>query len=112
MTCEQPLSVQGRQAAQKVADNAVPATQKFNEEQLKPGADRAAEGLKTGADRASKGLQDAADKFSEQAGQLMCCLGVQHAFHWHIDTCHSQHMQIAIHMEPCQAVQMHLQRYA
>lgn len=68
---------QGREAAQKVADNAVPATQRFNEEQLKPGADRAAEGLKTGADRASKGLQDAAGKFSDQAGLasvlLLCC---------------------------------------
>lgn len=62
-------AVQGRQAAQKVADNAVPATQRFNEEQLKPGADRAAEGLKTGADRASQGLQDAAGKFSDQAGR-------------------------------------------
>ena len=69
-----------------MADNAVPATQKFNEEQLKPGADRAAEGLKTGADRASKGLQDAADKFSEQAGQLMSCSKVQYAFHWHVYT--------------------------
>ena len=52
-----------------MADNAVPATRKFNEEQLKPGAERAGEGLKTGADRAGKGLQDAADKVSQQAGQ-------------------------------------------
>ena len=51
----------------------MPATQRFNEEQLKPGADQAAEGLKTGADKASKGLQDAADKFSDQAGLLSAC---------------------------------------
>ncbi len=46
----------------------MPKTQQFNEEQLKPGAERAGEGLKTGADRASKGLQNAADQVSQQAG--------------------------------------------
>jgi len=46
----------------------VPKTQQFNEEQLKPGAEKAGEGLKTGADRASKGLQNAADQVSQQAG--------------------------------------------
>ena len=46
----------------------MPKTQQFNEEQLKPGAEKAGEGLKTGADRASKGLQNAADQVSQQAG--------------------------------------------
>lgn len=49
----------------------MPKTQQFNEEQLKPGAEKAGEGLKTGADRASKGLQNAADQVSQQAG--MAC---------------------------------------
>ena len=61
--------LQGKAGAQKIADNAVPATKRFNEEQLKPGAEKAGEGLKTGADRASKGLQNAADQVSQQAGQ-------------------------------------------
>lgn len=61
--------MQGKAGAQRVADNAVPATKRFNEEQLKPGADKAGEGLKTGADRASQGLQNAADQVSQQAGQ-------------------------------------------
>ena len=56
-----------------MADNAVPATKQFNEEQLKPGAERAGEGLKTGADRASKGLQDAADQVAQQAGVHAVC---------------------------------------
>ena len=60
--------LQGKAGAQRVADNAVPATKRFNEEQLKPGADRAGEGLKTGAGRASQGLQNAADQVSQQAG--------------------------------------------
>ena len=66
--------VQGKAGAQRVADNAVPATKRFNEEQLKPGADKAGEGLKTGADRASQGLQNAADQVSQQAGRHVCCL--------------------------------------
>ena len=63
--------------SEKVADNAVPKTKQFNEEQLKPGAEKAGEGLKTGADKASQGLQNAADQVSQQAGMLSvvlpCC---------------------------------------
>lgn len=72
--------LQGKAGAQRVADNAVPATQRFNEEQLKPGADRAGEGLKTGADRASQGLQNAADQVSQQAGQCVGCF--LHLLYW------------------------------
>lgn len=54
----------------------MPATQRFNEEKLKPGAEQAAQSLKTGADRASEGLQNAADKFADQAG-------MQHHAHTH-----------------------------
>lgn len=68
------LWLQGlKPGAQRVADNAVPATQRFNEEQLKPGAEQAGEGLKSGADRASKGLQDAADQVAQQAGACSFC---------------------------------------
>lgn len=66
--------MQGKAGAQRIADNAVPATKRFNEEQLKPGAEKAGEGLKAGADRASQGLQDAADQVSQKAGQHVCLL--------------------------------------
>lgn len=69
----------------------MPKTQQFNEEQLKPGADRAGEGLKTGADRASKGLQNAADQVSQQAG-MHCSKLLHMMLHvviniWSIMTC-------------------------
>jgi len=73
----------------------VPRTQQFNEEQLKPGAERAGEGLKTGADRASKGLQNAADQVSQQAGMLkllhmMLRVVVIHAQWWRVVKMHAQ----------------------
>lgn len=76
------VAMQGlKPGAQKVADNAVPKTKQFNEEQLKPGAEKAGEGLKAGADRASQGLQNAADQVSQQAGipsaMLLCCLAAR-----------------------------------
>lgn len=69
--------MQGKKGAQQVADNAVPKTKQFNEEQLKPGAEKAGEGLKTGADKASQGLQNAADQVSQQAGALHAILRKQ-----------------------------------
>jgi hypothetical protein len=75
----------------------VPKTQQFNEEQLKPGADRAGEGLKTGADRASKGLQNAADQVSQQAGvtcpkllHMMPHVIMIYDHWWHVVMIHAQ----------------------
>lgn len=75
----------------------MPKTQQFNEEQLKPGAEKAGEGLKTGADRASKGLQNAADQVSQQAGMtcgkllyMMLHIVVMHAQWQHVVRMHPQ----------------------
>ena len=94
--------LQGKAGAQRVADNAVPATKRFNEEQLKPGADRAGEGLKTGADCASQGLQNAADQVSQQAGQ---CVG----YYLYIVLCLCPSMEVC--PAPCVVLVVDASRY-
>ena len=75
----------------------MPKTQQFNDQQLKPGAERAGEGLKTGADRASKGLQNAADQVSQQAGRscpkllhIMLHVVIINGQWWHVVNIHAQ----------------------